>query len=310
MGKTAFDFKRGNSWFAPPEDVVIIGLDTKDGPEHKLYKDDIHDPLDEAFVKTVEDFGVIQPVSVRKNGERAEVTWGRTRIRAAREANRRRKKRGAPPLLVKIVLEKAEEKVLQAMSIVENAARKIAKPVDEAREMQKVMRSGYDEDDLATMFACSVQKVRKRLALLTLSPKLISAVEKGKASATAVLTLQSLSHEDQATKLEDLLSHGPPDEDDHDREPGRAVKEANGTSNGQKNGKAASKPKRPTADAVRVAAGRRVQPRVKQIKIMLEHGGLDQATAEEYLRWMVGLLPASKVKGLTAALRAAGLETA
>jgi len=298
--KVAFEFQRGTSFKAPPEDLVIIGLDTKDGPEHPLYKEDIHKPLDEAFVQNVDENGVIQPISVRKNGTAAEVTWGRTRVRAAREVNRRRAKRGDPPIVVEFTLKKAELKSLHAMSVAENFARKKFSAVEEAREMEKLMRSGYDEEDVAVHFACSVAKVKNRRELLTLAPELIAVVENGKASATAVLNFKSLDHESQKQKLAELLSGPAPvlREDDEQIVPAAITETKNGS-----NGK-----RRSTAQAAKVAMGKRVLPSKSQLKKMIEHGTLSQATAEDYARWATGEWPASKVKGLKSALRAVGID--
>lgn len=300
--RSAFDFKRGNSWFGPPEDLILIGLDTDDGPEHPLYKEDIHKPLDEHFVQNVDEYGVIQPISVRKNGERAEVTWGRTRVRAAREVNRRRAKRGDPPLLVELTLKKAEEKVLHAMSVAENAARKKFSAVEEAREMQKLMRSGYDEDDVAKAFACSVAKVKNRLALLTLSPKLIASIESDKITHTLALELKSYSHEQQEQMLDEIRGDVTVE---RVRDPDDPFVPATMTEEPSKNGKRS----RSTGQAVKAALGKRVLPNKKQLKAMIEHGSLAEATAEEFAQWWVGDRTASRVKGLCAALRAVGLPT-
>lgn len=303
--KSAFDYKRGNTWFGPPEDAVIIGLDTEDGPEHPLYKDDIHAPLDEAFVQNVDKNGVIVPVAVRKNGEAAEIVYGRTRIRAAREVNLRRAKRGDPPLLVEFTLKKAEQKTLHAMSVSENFARKKFSAVDEAREMAKLMSSGYDEDDVATHFCCSVAKVKSRMDLLQLSPRLIASVESHKVAHTTALAYKALSHAEQEKQLEALLASGQAGGDADARDPDDPFVPATlTTTNGKTNGT-----RRPTAQAANAAMGKRVLPNKKQMKIMIEHGSLKQATAEEYLQWLAGDRTTAKVKGLTAALRAAGLST-
>ena len=302
--KTAFDFQRGTTFKGPPEDVVLIGLDTDDGPEHPLYKEDIHKPLEEWFVQNVDELGVIQPIAVRKNGEKAEVTWGRTRIRAAREVNLRRAKRGDPPIVVEFTLKKAELKVLHAMSAAENFARKKFSAVEEAREMAKLMRSGYDEEYVATTFACSVAKVKNRLELLSLAPELIAAVENGTAAATTVLAFKGLGHDEQKAKLVDLMQSGGLPALVHESDETAVPAALSETKNGKTNGT-----RRPTAQAANAAMGKRVKPNQKQMKIMIEHGSLKQATAEEYLQWLAGDRTTAKVKGLTAALRAAGLST-
>lgn len=291
MAKQAFDGKRLSGWWLPPEaptspdepGLRIIGLDTDDGKEHPLYDEKIHRKLDEKLVQNIDKYGIHTPIKVRKNGPYADVVFGRTRVRAAREVNRRRRERGDPELKVPCTKIEGEEKYQMAVSFSENSARRQTEPLDQARDMARYAAQGADEDDIAITFAVSKQTVVKRLALLSLSPKVISAIESQQIAPSTALTLKSMTHEDQAAKLKELKAAAP-------------------SSNG--------KSKRPTAKQAAAAAGRRVRPSNKQIKVMLESGALEEISASDYLRWHVGELSAAKVKGLTAALKAAGLEGA
>ncbi|MCH9637808.1 MAG: ParB/RepB/Spo0J family partition protein [Gammaproteobacteria bacterium] len=279
MPKQAFDAKRLSGWWMPPEEIVIIGIDTDDGPEHPLYDDRIKLPLDEDFLANVSEHGVHTPVKIRKNGDQAECVFGRQRVRAAREVNLRRKKRKEPPLLVPCTKEQAEDKRLMAIGFSENSARTNNDPIQEARDMQKLKSQGYDESEVAVHFAVSTQLVRKRLALLELAALVVSAVRAGQLAPTAALALKSLSHDEQKEKLAEIKT----------------------TSAASGNGK------RPTARAAAAAAGRHVLPNKKQLKKILESGALADASAESFLRYLIGEWPPSKVKGLTTALKEIGL---
>lgn len=46
MGKQALDAPRKQYWLLNPENLVIIGLDTNDGPEHPLWDTRIKLPID------------------------------------------------------------------------------------------------------------------------------------------------------------------------------------------------------------------------------------------------------------------------
>ncbi len=282
MAKQAFDGTRFTGWWLPPEELVIIGLDTDDGKEHPLHDLKIRIPLTEEFIQNVDEHGIFTPIKVRKNGDLAEVVFGRNRVRAAREVNKRRRKRGDPELRVPCTKVEAEDKRLMAISFAENAARRAPDPIDEARDMQRLASQGYDEGEVAVHFACSKQKVRKRLALLCLATPVINAVRSGQIAASSALTLKTLSHEDQTAKLAELKTAAPPSD-----------------TNG--------KTRRPTGQQIKAAAGRQVRPGVKQIKKMIEEGSLKDTSAESLLRWWTGEWPASKVKGLTAALKAANI---
>src|SRR5271154_3135578 len=101
-GKQIVAAKRGTSFWYDPDKLVIIGLDTDDGPEHKLYDASIRKPLNETTVKNYMVHGVLQDVTCRKNGNRLEVVLGRDRIRHAREAKKRRLAEGVKEFLVPI----------------------------------------------------------------------------------------------------------------------------------------------------------------------------------------------------------------
>lgn len=290
MGAQAFDAKRFTGWWLPPDEIVIIGLDTKDGPEHPLYHARIHLPLDEQQIANIDAHGIIQPVQVRKNGGVAEVVAGRQRVRMARVVNERRIARdGRKAVLVLVPVVKAEgdDKILSARSYSENAVRTNDDVIEEAKNMARLKAQGYTEKEVAVHFGCSHSVVLKRLGLLELAAPVIKAVQSGKIAPTMALGLKGLSHDEQKKKLGAMASSS-------DNEPS--------STNGKTNGK-----KRPTEQEVKAALGKRVVPGKKQAAKMVETGLLKDATAEDYLRYVAGEIPASKVKGLTAALRAVGL---
>lgn len=276
--KQAFDAKRLTGWWLTPEEIEIIGLDTDDGPEHPLYDDRIKLPLEEAFIANIDEHGIHTPIKIRKNGDKAQCVFGRQRIRAAREVNKRRAERNELPVLVPCTKEQAEERRLMAMGFSENSARVNNDPIQEARDMQRLLAQGYSHDEIAVHFSCSKPKVYQRLTLLELAPAVIKAVRSGQVAASGALALKNLSHEEQVTKLAEIKQS---------------------STNGR----------RVTAQTVRAATGRHVRPGRKQLAKMIEHGTFGEATAEAFARWWIGEWPASKVKGLTAALKAVGLST-
>lgn len=293
MGLQAFDAKRFTGWWMTPEEIVIIGLDTKDGPEHPLYHARIHLVVEEWMIANIDAHGIIQPVRVRKNGGLAEVVAGRQRVKAARLVNELRRKRDgrkAIPVLVPVVKADGDDKLLAAQSYTENAVRTDDDVVEEAKNMARLKQQGYTEKEVAVHFGCSHSVVLKRLGLLELAAPVIKAVQSGKIAPTMALGLKGLSHDKQKEKLGAMIEAGPNSES-----------EPKSKGNGKR---------RPTEQEVKASLGKRVVPGKKQAAKMVETGLLKDATAEEYLRYVAGEIPASKVKGLTAALRAVGLGEA
>src|SRR5262245_22861414 len=86
-----------------PSVVIIIGLDTDDGPTHPLFDGESNDaPLLEADVQFTYEHGVLQPVSCKRDGKNLLVVYGRGRTRQLREANKRRIANGLQPWLLPV----------------------------------------------------------------------------------------------------------------------------------------------------------------------------------------------------------------
>lgn len=103
MAKQAFEGTRGSFYKMSPEDITVIGLDTKDDESHPLYDGRIHMPLEEDTVLNMMEHGVLVPIRVTKDGKSAIVIDGRRRVLHAREANRRLKKKGQPTIFVPVL---------------------------------------------------------------------------------------------------------------------------------------------------------------------------------------------------------------
>src|SRR3989337_1776752 len=102
MSKSAIDAPRANLFLVDPDDLVVIGLDTnaKSLNDHYLFDATVREPIDETLVASIMTHGIIQPITVQKDGDKILVVAGRRRVRHAREANVRLKKAGAPPVSV------------------------------------------------------------------------------------------------------------------------------------------------------------------------------------------------------------------
>ena len=213
MGGQAFDTAREQVFKLDAEsEVIIIGLDTKDGPEHVLYDERIHLPLDTDLVENILLVGkVLEPVSVRKNGDKGEVVFGRQRVRAVREANKRLLKNGAKPeQLIKVPcqLDKSNDLQLLLRMMSENVQRRGDTPMARARNIQRCLDAGASEKDLAIVFKLSVQHLKAQTALLNLDKSVQKMVDDGKLPATAAANLAGLSRDEQKSEAEKLVAQG------------------------------------------------------------------------------------------------------
>jgi ParB family chromosome partitioning protein len=209
MSKQAFDAKRTNLFMFDPNDLVVIGFDTDDGPEHPLYDKRAKLPVDEKLVLNIMALGkILEHVGVRKNGDKAEVIFGRQRVKACREANKRRALHGYEPLFVPATIERADESRALEMMVSENEIRKDDGPIDRARKIQKYLDYGHTEDDASKIFGMTAQAIKMQLQLLDLDKSVQKMVESGQVSATAAASLSVFSRDEQKTEAEKLVSEG------------------------------------------------------------------------------------------------------
>ncbi len=192
-----------------PEDLTVV-----DDPAHPLYDDRVHLPLDEALVLNIMANGVLEPVLVRKNGERddlpvVEVVAGRQRVRAACEANRRLAKEGKQLVRVPGVPRRGDDADLFGVMVSENEVRRGDSPIVRAKKLQRYLAMGRTQADAACMWGVNISTVGNMLALLDCAAPVQKAVEAGTIGATlAAKELSRLPREQQEGALAKLVAEG------------------------------------------------------------------------------------------------------
>lgn len=191
-----------------PDECIVIGHDTKDGPEHPLYDERIKLPLDEGLVRNIQVYGVIEPIIFSRDGEKILVVAGRRRVLHAREAKKRQLKAGEVAVQVPAIPKRGEDVYLFGVSRSENALRTNDGPLTNARNAQRMLDMGSSEAEIAVCFGVKPQTVKDWLTLLGLSTKVKNAVAKNVLSPTAAASLAKLSKEEQDTHLDEMLAQG------------------------------------------------------------------------------------------------------
>lgn len=281
MGKTAIEAKkRSDTLWMDPEKLVIVGLDTEEGPEHPLYDERIHLPVTEVFVDNIAEYGVIEPVIVRKNGDSLEVVDGRRRVRGAREANKRKGVEVSVPTMFR---REPEQSGFLGVVISLNEQRVDDNALVKAKKAQRMLNAGKSEQDVARAFGVTRVAIGQWVKLLDLALKVQRAVEAGKIAASAAATLVDLTHEEQEKKLEEMIAAG-----------ATSVTEAKRQRQGRRSGRGDN--------------GQRGQrPSVKTLRVLNEDetfiGDLSN-DCRHFLQWLLGggEAHAKKVKGLWKAL--------
>lgn len=204
--KTHGALSRTDLFFFDPNDLVLV-----EDPKHPLYDERIKLPIDEAIVLSIMKFGVLEPVTVRKNGvdkkgnPQIEVIDGRQRTRCAREANRRLAEAGGELHRVPAVIKRVDDATLFGIMVATNEGRTQDSPLVKARKMSRFIAMGRSEEDVSITFCCSKATVKNHLALLDLDETVQQAIEAGRVGVTIAKKLAILPREEQVEGLLKIL---------------------------------------------------------------------------------------------------------
>jgi len=213
MGTQLIEGKRLTYFSVEPEQIVVIGLDTEDGNEHPLYDERVNEPEDspelQSLARDMMVRGVLEPVTVRKNGSVMEVVYGRRRVRAARIANALFKKAGKRDrVFVPVAARKGSDIEMGLAMLSENEHRRGDTYMVKAAKAQHLTNLGASINEIMVALGCGEQSVRDYLKVADLSPKARRAVDDKRLSPSAAVKIAVLPREEQDAKLEEMLASG------------------------------------------------------------------------------------------------------
>ena len=136
--------------------------------------------------------GIVQPIIVRRNGNRYQIVAGERRWRAAQKAGLRR-----VPVTLKDV---SDEKLLE-VALIENIQRQELNVVEEARAYRKLLDNiGFTQEELSERVGKDRSMISTALRLLKLPEAVLEMVETERLTAGHARTL--LVSNDQARQIE------------------------------------------------------------------------------------------------------------
>lgn len=287
-----------------PENLTIIGVDTDDDNTHPLHNRLRNTlPLTEEMIASVGEFGVIEPVVIRKgpNGD-IQVIAGRQRVRAAREWNKRNPKN---PIVIPYRLMRPEESNLQGLKVTENELRQDSSPLAKAEEACSMLDK-HDEDRVCLIFGITKQTLSNWKLLVDASEPVKEAIRSGDLPATAALPIARLETPEQQEQAlnETMEVFGPrvrvvSSEDGPSQVVSAPAKARKNASKAKAAKKAAAKAAGETAYE---APGKRELKKLVNY-LQDEKTDLDECSLLHTLRWILGLAPPRSVKGLAPLLK-------
>lgn len=175
---------------------------------HPLYDERATLPLDDAMVKNIMTFGVLEPVIITRDPETGDklVVDGRQRVRHAVEANIRLAAAGLPTILVPATTRKGDDGgTLMAIMVATNEIRQADPVMVRAAKMQRMKNLGQDDEAVALAFGVNKLTVQNTLALLDCSKPVQKAVEGQYIGITDVRYLSRLTPAQQTAKVEEIV---------------------------------------------------------------------------------------------------------
>lgn len=208
MGKTSFAAARFSGFMFDPDELVVIGVDTDDGPEHPLWDERIKLDLDEGMILSFMAIGIKEPIIVVKmkigKEERPVVVDGRRRVLHAREANKRLKKLGETLVKVPAKLEKGSEEHLAHVSVALNEVRRQDDLLIKAAKAKRMLDRGETAANVAVAFGVTASTISSWMKIEELPAPVKKAVNQGVLSANAASKLHGLERGEQLKKLGEL----------------------------------------------------------------------------------------------------------
>ena len=124
--------------------------------------------------KSIQNHGIIQPLIVRKIGEKYEIIDGERRYKASKKIGLEK----LPAIILNV-----DEKEAAEIILMENMQKQLLTPIEEANAYQQIMLlNRFDLDDLAEKINKEKIYIENKLKLLTLHPEIQEALLDNKIS--------------------------------------------------------------------------------------------------------------------------------
>jgi ParB family chromosome partitioning protein len=147
----------------------------------------------EGLADSIRSHGIVQPLLVRKQGERYELIAGERRWRAARLAGLTK---------VPVVVRDVPDKDLLEIALIENIQRENLNAIEEAQAYKRLIETvGLTQEELAARVGRDRSYITNYLRLLKLPEDLQKLVVEGRLSTGHARTILGLSHVDLQRKV-------------------------------------------------------------------------------------------------------------
>lgn len=181
----------------PPPDppggsgILQLRLDEIDGNPFQPRRD-FTDPEIASLAESLKEHDLLQPVLVRRVGQRYQLISGERRLRAAMQAGWTQ---------IPAQVREADDRLVAELAIVENLHRKDLNPIEKALSFKRYLEEhGCSQEDLARRLKIDRSTIANLLRLLELPETVLDGLRKGEISAGHARALLPLG--DEAEQIE------------------------------------------------------------------------------------------------------------
>lgn len=179
----------------PGETAVEVPIEEIDPNPYQPRREFRKEALEELSA-SIREHGVLQPLIVRRVGDRFQLVAGERRLRAAQMAGLAR---------VPVVVRSMDERQVMIVSLVENLQREDLEPLEEAEAFRRLIEEfGLTQEEAARQVGKSRSEVANTLRLLKLGGSARRLLEEGRITAghaRALLNLEPEKQEEVASLL-------------------------------------------------------------------------------------------------------------
>lgn len=175
--------------------TLLVSVDIIDPNPYQPRKEFSPEELSE-LAESIKKIGIIQPLTLKQNGDRYQVISGERRLRAAKLAGLRE---------VPAYLREVDERLMRVMALVENIQRSDLNAIEVATGYQELLEAaGCSHEELAEFVGKSRASVTNMLRLLRLPESVRQAIVDKRISmghARAILGLEHAADQEQLLRL-------------------------------------------------------------------------------------------------------------
>ncbi len=173
-------------------DVTEINIDDIRSNPYQPRKTFDTNTLNE-LAKSIEEYGVVQPVIVKKSIKGYELIAGERRTKAAKIAGLKK---------IPAIIKDFDDQEMMEIALIENIQREDLNPIDEATSISNIIKlRGYTQEEFATKFGKSRTYVTNMLGILKLPEEVKRLVEKNSLSMSHARVLSKMDDEEKVTDL-------------------------------------------------------------------------------------------------------------